>query len=190
MSVIVAIRQGGTIYMGADTQSTAVNIRAHGLHKDNLKIKKLANGVFSCACGRVVTLQTVYAILNNLPVLDEQGLLTKAHLVREVVPALCECMREAGFVNGRGEMDAEFILTYQDKGYVIFSNFSVYAIGETFSLGAGSCAAEYALKERVDLPVRERILLALRCSAATCDTVGAPFALVDTAKQEFEIVEA
>lgn len=187
MSVIVAIKDGDTIYMGADSQRTTQSGRVdRGFNESYLKINRMDNGILVGFCGSVTSKQIVMST-SNIFTLDKDGQLTKRHIVREIVPRLVELFDQIG--DDQGEMKVGIMLAYKDKLYTILADLSVRCITYGASIGAGSKFAWYALFGMKDLPVRERILNALKESARRTESVSGPYVLIDTQSNQYEVVD-
>jgi ATP-dependent protease HslVU (ClpYQ) peptidase subunit len=184
MSVIVAVKENGTIYMGADSQTTAGRLKFHNLNEIGYKVAKLPNGVLVGFCGRVASRQTILS-LKDVFTLDSQGQLTKKHIVKEIVPKIIDKIDRIGDKES-GAMDLSILLAYKDKLYRIKYNLEVISLNDYGTAGAGLYYVDYHLSLK-DIPVKDRIINALRESARRADTVDGPFVLIDTNKLEYEI---
>lgn len=187
MSVIVAVKENGVVYLGADTQTTAGAIKQKCLSESSFKIVKLKNGILLGICGKVSARQIILSD-SDLFTLDENGQLTKAQIVREIIPKLIDKMEQIGDKES-GDLDVSLLLAYKDKMYRISSGLNVVSLSEVARQGSGSDKVCYVLHGLKDLPVRERILKALVQSAKHTDSVGGPFVLIDTERLEYEIVD-
>jgi ATP-dependent protease HslVU (ClpYQ) peptidase subunit len=187
MSVVVAIKENGVIYMGADSQTTAGKRKHNYLNEMAYKVVKLDNGVLVGLCGRVAARQTILS-MKNVFTLDEQGELTKQHIVKEIVPKLVDKMEQIGDEES-GSMDVGIMLAYKDKLYRITAGLDVVHLNEIGSDGAGRDFVNYVLFEMKNLSVRERILMALEESAKREESVGGPCVLIDTKELEYEVVD-
>ena len=187
MSVIVAIKENGVIYMGADSQTTAGRRKYISLTEDSHKIVKLKNGMLVGFCGSVGARQTILA-MEDIFTLDEEGRLTKKHILRNITPKLVDKMEQIGDER-RGSMDVSILLAYKDQLYRISQGLNVLHLNEVGKSGSGADYADYPLWNRRDLPVRERILRSLISSAKRTESVCGPYVLIDTEKQEYEIVD-
>ena len=187
MSVIIAVKENGTIYMGADTQTTAGYRKSTMLNEMGFKVSKLDNGILVGFCGRVASKQTIMS-MQDMFTLDEQGKLTKRHIVKEIVPKLIDSMGEIGG-DEMGELEVTILLVYKDQMYKITSALDVIHLNEIGCLGAGKNYTYYALMKMKNLPLRERMLQALIHSAKHCESVCGPYVFIDTEKQEFEIID-
>ena len=187
MSVIVAVKENGVVYMGADSQTTAGRRKYSYLNETSFKVTRLDNGMLIGFCGGVSAKQAVMAI-DGLFTLNAQGELTKKHIVQEIVPKLVDKMEQIGDEES-GALKVSILLAHKDKLYRITANLDVISLNEYGRSGAGADYVNYALTERKDLPVRERILKALVESARRTESVSGPYVLIDTNKLEYEIVD-
>ena len=187
MSVIVAIKENGVVYMGADTQTTSVRRKRNGLNEAAFKIVRFENGMLVGFCGKVVAKQTIIS-MKNVFFLDEEGKLDKRHIVKEIVPKLIDNIGLIGDEKS-GTLNVSIMLAYKDKLYRITSNLDVLKLNEYGVIGSGLNYAHWCTIEKGDLSVRERILRALVASAKRTETVGGPYILIDTQKQEYEIID-
>lgn len=187
MSVIVAIKEDGVVYMGADSQTTAGKRKYTYLNETSFKITRLDNGILVGFCGRVAARQAILA-MKYVFTLNEEGSLTKKHIVQEIVPKLVDKMEQIGDEES-GALDVSILLAHKDKLYRISSDLDVVCLNECGKSGAGVDYVNYALFAMKDLPVRERILKALAESAKRTESVGGPYVLIDTQKLEYEIVD-
>jgi len=110
MSVIVAIKENGVIYMGADSQTTAGRRKRNNLNETAYKVARLDNGILVGFCGRVAAHQTILS-MKDVFTLDEQGELTKRHIVKEIVPKIVDKMEQIGDEES-GSIDVGIMLAY------------------------------------------------------------------------------
>lgn len=184
MSVIVAIKENGVVYMGADTQSTAGNAKQNFLNETAFKIVRLNNGMLIGFCGKVITRQAILAVKKTF-VLNQEGGLDKKHIVREIVPKLVEIAD----LEGVDTINGSLLLAYKDKLYEITSDFDVISLNECGNLGGGRDYTNWYLFGIKDLPVRERILKALTANARRTKSVSGPYILIDTLNRKYEIAD-
>lgn len=188
MSVIVAVKENGVVYMAADTQTTAGKNKFYGLNETAFKVARLKNGMLVGFCGRVAARQTILSSCDDYFTLNEQGGLDKKHIVNRIVPKLENKMEEIGDKE-YWRMDVSILLAYKDKLYKITDDLKVISVNEFIATGSGADYAFYVLSEMQDLSVRDRILKALTESANRTEAVGGPYALIDTENLEYEIVD-
>lgn len=187
MSVIVAVKENGVVYMGADSQTTTGKRQQHNLNQTAFKVHKMDNGVLVGFCGRVATSQTILSF-KDLFTLDTNGDLNKRHIVKEIVPKLVDKIELIGDENC-GEMDVSILIAYKDKLYKIKDSLDVVKLNEFAKSGSGGGFVSYTLIEEKHLPVRERIIKALVASARRSEAVSGPYVLIDTKNLEYEIVD-
>ena len=187
MSVIVAIKENGIIYMGADSQTTAGGRKYTHLNETAFKVVRMHSGILVGFCGRVAARQTILS-LQDVFSHDCKGLLTKEHIVKEIVPKLVDKMKQIGDEES-GALDVSILLAYKDKLYKITSGLDVLKLNNCGCSGAGALYANYYLFNNKDLPTKERILKALMASAKRTESVGGPYVLIDTKNLEYEIVD-
>ncbi|MBQ0099097.1 MAG: hypothetical protein KBS91_00920 [Firmicutes bacterium] len=189
MSVVVAICDGETVYMGCDTQTTTGEYKRNNLTEANCKISKLDNGILLGICGSVKAHQVLISNpeIFNLP---EDGILTRKHIVVNIIPKINEVLKDSlGDEKEEGQgLPVSIIIAYKDKCYCVRSSLKVIRITKFIADGAGGDYAFYNLSCEHEL-VRARLLKALRTSAVLCESVSKPFVLIDTKKLEYEIVE-
>ncbi|MGN0814957.1 MAG: hypothetical protein ACI4MH_06975 [Candidatus Coproplasma sp.] len=150
MSIIVAVKENGVVYMGADSQTTICDAKRNGLNRQSFKIKRLKNGMLVAFCGKVSARDTVLS-MEDLFVLDEHGGLTKKHIVNNVVPRLVEKMESIGDEDS-GEMNVEIWLAYKDKLYRIAGDLSVMRLNTCGRMGSGVSYGNLYLFGRKDCP--------------------------------------
>lgn len=182
MSVIVAKKENGVIYMGADSQTTVGNEK----YEADFKVRRMDNGILVGFCGSVFAKQGLLAE-ENVFTLDENGELTKKHIVQAIIPKLVDKMESIGDKE-HGAMDVSCLLAHKDKLYKIMSRLNVLKLNDYGTIGAGMCYVQYNLSMQ-GVPVREQLLTALVESAKHTDSVSGPYVFIDTQNQEYEIVD-
>lgn len=187
MSVIVAVKENGTIYMGADSQTTTGRRKRNGLNETAYKITRLENGMLVGFCGKVAAKQAILS-MEDVFVLDKEGGINKKHIVKEIVPKLVDKMQLIGDEDS-GALDVSILLAYKDKLYRITSGLDVLNLNECGRSGAGADFTNWYLFGEKNLSIRERILKALVASAKRTESVGGPYVLIDTQNQKFEVVD-
>ena len=65
MCVIVAIKESGVVYMGADTQTTTGRRKRNGLNETSFMITRLENGMLVGFCGKVAAKQAIGIIYTD-----------------------------------------------------------------------------------------------------------------------------
>ena len=187
MSVIVAVKENGVVYMGADSQTTAGRRKRNGLNETAFKIHRLKNGILVGFCGRVAATHEILS-MKDVFLLDEKGQLNKKHIVKQIVPKLVDKMKQIGDEES-GSLDVNILLAYKDNLYKITSGLDVLKLNNCGCSGAGALYTNYYLFDKKDLPIKERVLKALIASANRTESVGGPYVLIDTCNLEYEIVD-
>lgn len=185
MSVIVAVKENGVVYMGADTQTSTAVTKNNYANATRFKIRKLPNGILVGICG-VVRVSQLITENRDLFSLDENGNLTKTHIVRNIVPKIIDILSKDDRFEKDGTMSVVLLLAHKGRMFRINDDFAVYEAAEYVAIGAGRCYAAYPLSDKTKA-VRERILGALCESDRRIDSVSAPFVLTDTKNAEFEV---
>ena len=187
MSVIVAVKENDVVYMGADSQTSIGGNKIHVLNESGFKIVIQENGVLVGMCGDVGGHNAV-TTQKNFVSLDENGSLTKKHIVNEIIPKLLNPNLKI-YNEKKQDLSISLIIAFRDKLYKIMSNLTVIRCNTYTSSGSGKNYTRYDMYAHSDLPVKERIVKALRSSANRDSSVGAPFVLIDSKNLEYEIVE-
>lgn len=189
MSVVVAVKENGVVYMGADSQITIERDKEikHTLNDSSFKIRKLNNGILVGHCGDVQSAERIFSNQDILT-LDENGMLTKKHIVTNIVPKLLEIIDEIGDKK-KGIIDVTLILAYKESLYKIDDDLVTYKYNNYVKSGTGGAFVDYPLYLYRDLPIKERIVKALQESARRDLYVSAPFVLINTKEQKYEIVD-
>lgn len=191
MSLVVAYKRNGTVYMGADTQSTGDTEIERVLNESGFKISRLPSGMLVGFCGRVKGHQRVMAHKQLFDVPDGETF-DKRYIVKNVIPRLAALMKEISDDNEarNASPSVKVIIAFKDKMWLIGSKYRVYECDSYVATGAGSEYARYPLStidESAD--VNEGLLKALRAGAHFDSTVSAPYILIDTRDREYRIAE-
>ena len=194
MSLVIAAKKGGAVYFGADTQTTygkGAERRAY-TGKENLKVMRLPNGMILGRVGRVHSLQYVWAHPEWFT-LPADGVLTKRHIVMEIVPQIYRCYRDNELFEEDGKeaplsTGDLYLLAHRDKLFMINDRLGVTVIETHVAIGAGEDFVYYGLENMNDGgSVQTEIKKLLRLGVTCCPSVGAPFAFVDTLTGKIKI---
>lgn len=118
MSIILAVKESGVVYMGADTQTTRGDTKDFFLNEVGYKITKTPNGELVGVCGKETVKQTLLS-RRGLFSTDEDGRLMKKHIVTEIVLQTINLLREGGWLTRDGTIDASILLAHKDAIYKI-----------------------------------------------------------------------
>lgn len=195
MSVVVAIKKDGVIYMGSDSQVTKGGTRTTLSNPNNYKIWKV-NGTDNCIMGGVGTLRDMNIIRTSYDLVSEMADIKRdvdfGYVVRCLVP---DMMRELGKYEvlikdseGIKIMDSEYLFAYHDKLFSIGTYGSVIEIDDFCAIGSGASEAIGSLLSTIDEkdPVK-RIQDAIKSSAAHDIYVDYPIVITDTESTEFKV---
>ena len=143
MSVIVAIKENGVVYMGADSQTSAGKTKEHRLNETGFKVTRLENGMLVGFCGRVAVRQAILSIASEVFTLNESGKLDKAHIVKEIIPKFAKYLNSEGDEEN-GTLGVSVLLAHKDELYQITTDLDVLHLNEYSASGAGKMYAFYA----------------------------------------------
>lgn len=194
MSLVVAYKKDGIVYMGADTQVTSGNgsEKVYCLNRDSLKIKLMPSGILMGRSGKVNVLQHIWAHPEWFTV-PEDGVLTKRHVVNNIVPKIYHHFTEHNLFENDGKEDplnAEIalLLAHKDKLFRITSRLGVTQIEHCVAIGSGTDFVLYGLERPGDTPIPEHLKKMLALSAECCPSVGGISVLADTATNKIKIM--
>lgn len=195
MSLVIAYKKEGVVYVGADTQTTSGNDeKVTVLANGSTKLIRLPNGILLGAVGHVYTKQHIWANAEEWFTLPEDGVLTKKHVVTHVVPQMFAYFRENDLFGNEDkrtppDSGSHLLVAHKDKLFDITNDFSVSVIESFAAIGAGEGFVQYGM-EHIDpeAPIPKQLLALLRIGASCNSTISAPFLLGDTATKKFKIV--
>ena len=168
MSVVVAIKQDGVVYMGCDSQVTKGSTRVSLKNPNNYKIWNV-RGVDHCIMGHVglVREANVVRLIDGLIGGYDQYLgIDYPFIVKRVVPNVVSELKRAGYLKDDQffeRMESSYLFAYEDQ-----------AIGSLLSTEGQS--------------PRSRIIKAIKASVASDIYVNYPIIITDTRTGEFEVI--
>ena len=188
MSLVVAVKDGDKVYMGADTQTTFGGniIRRQKLKEGCLKITKMPNSVLLGHVGKLNCAQRLCTQADWFENLPEEGL-TKKFLVQEIVPKFEKNIKAVNGLDKNGGAGCTYIVVWKDRIFLIEKDFSVLEIADCVAIGTPDYA--YYSLLRPECSARERLLLALEVASTFSTNVSAPYVLTDSENLTFEFVE-
>lgn len=194
MSVVVAIKHDNKIYVGADSQVTKGGTRSTLQNPNNYKIWKV-KGVDNCIMGHVGVIRdaNIVRLIDNLVTEYEQfkDVVDYEFVVKKVVPTIFEELKMYGYMKNDKYIDAidsKFLFAYKDKLYTIFNDGCVIEVDDCIAIGSGSCEAIGSLLSTDNENPKERIIKAIKTSAACDIYVDYPIILTDTQDTKFDII--
>ena len=195
MSVVVAIKKDGVIYMGADSQVTKGGSRTTLSNPNNYKIWALRD-LDHAVMGSVGTLRAANIMKVADGIIPEivalRGDVNFRFVVKQLVPRMMDelaCYKQLSKTeDGIPYMDASFLFAYKDRLFSIDSFGSVIEVDDFCAIGSGASEARGSLIStvNVDDPIK-RIQDAIKSSAAHDIYVDYPIVITDTASTEFKV---
>ena len=195
MSVVVAIKKDGIIYMGADSQVSCGGTRSTLSNPNNYKIWAMSD-IDNCLMGSVGTLRAnnVIKVANDLipEIVDIKDAVDFRFVVRHFVPRLMDELDEYNILlkdkYDSPNMETDFLFAYHDRLYSISRYGSVIEVDDFCAIGSGSCEAHGSLLSsvKIDDPV-ERIKMAIKASAAHDIYVDYPIVTSNTKDTEYKV---
>ena len=194
MSVVVAIKENGRVYLGADSQVTYGGSRKSLSNPNNYKIWKLRD-TDNCLFGSVGRCRdaNVIRILKN--VITELDVLHNSidfeWVVSTLVPRLFGELGQYSLLETEGgtHMNSSFLFAYKDQLYEISNDGCVIEVDDFDAIGSGASQAVGSLLTTVGKSPTSRIISAIKASAANDIYVDYPIVLSDTESTEFTVIE-
>ena len=195
MSVVVAIKKDGVIYMGADSQVSRGGTRTTLSNPNNYKIWPLCDAE-NCLMGSVGMLRVnnIIKVADELipEIVDIKNAVNFKFVVKHLVPRM---MRELDdynlLVKDRDDtltMEAEFLFAYHDRLYSIDRYGCVIEIDDFCAIGSGSSEALGSLiSTDGEEDTIERIKKAIKASAAHDIHVNYPIVISNTEDTNFDV---
>ena len=195
MSVVVAIKKDGVVYLGSDSQVTRGGTRTSLTNPNNFKIWKV-KGVDNCLMGHVGLLRDacVIRVMENLVreidvIHDEVNF---EYVVTRVVPKIIEELKFYNYLESEGkfkDMESRYLFAFEDKLFVIGFDGSVIEVDDYIAIGSGECESIGSLltTNNNDDP-ETRIIKAIKASAAHDIYVDYPIILSNTKDLEFKVI--
>lgn len=195
MSVVVAIKEDGKIYMGADSQVTKGGSRTTLKNKNNYKIWQV-DGVDNCLMGHVGNVRDANIVRLMSGLVDDydefRDRINYRFVVKYIVPEIIKELRDAHFLKLDGEylecLDSSFLFAYKDRLFYISTDATVMEIDDYVAIGSGSQEALGSLLSTEGQNPKKRIVKAIKASAANDIYVDYPIILSDTEECEFEVI--
>jgi len=193
MSLIIAIKSGDTIFLGADTQSSTDTLKVNHLNEERFKLKKMPQDFIVGSVGLVIGGQTL-AFHPEWFELPKSRLCDKRYIVENIINPFFKTLevhnydlKESAF--GVKDLPGSFVIARQDKLFEIKASGSVIEVADCIAIGSGSEYAIPALRSALSVSSKERILLGLRIASKFDQAVSPPFILINTKTLEYEIVK-
>lgn len=144
MSVVVAIKDGNRVYMGADSQSTKGSTRITLRNPNNFKIWKVLDSN-NCLMASVGASRDANVIRLVQGIVDEYDEFAKRvnyrFVVKYIVPNIVRELKRAGFIKDENyieHINSAFLFAYKDKAFLIDSDLCVLEIDDYVAIGSGA----------------------------------------------------
>jgi ATP-dependent protease HslVU (ClpYQ) peptidase subunit len=195
MSVVVAIKKDGKVYIGADSQTTRGSTRSSLTNPNNYKIWKV-NGCGHTLMAHVGRLRDacVVRVMSDLvrEIDDIHDVIDYEYVVDRIFPMIVRELMDRKYIDISevfDGLDSRFIFAHRDKLFLIGSDGSVLEIDDCVAIGSGESEAIGSLitTEKEQNPVT-RIVKAIKSSAAHDIYVDYPIIITDTESMEFNII--
>jgi len=173
MTIVVALKHEGDIYMGCDSAGTR-GISEIRVRKDpKVAVRKgyITGFTDSFRMGQLLQYELDYP--------DPPKTAHFKFMVKKVIPAVRECFGNHGFTSVRNqnkESGGEFLIGFSGSLYHIFSDFQVAEM--TLDYTACGCGDHYALGSLAsteDMKPRERVLKALKVAGEFSNGIRPPY---------------
>ena len=194
MSVVVAIKEGKKVYIGADSQSTKGNTRITLKNPNNFKIWKVidSNNCLMASVGMMRDANVIRLVPSIVDSYDEYAKrVNYKFVVKFIVPNLVKELKKAGFVKDENYIEcinSAFLFAYKDKVFLIDYDLCVLEINDYVAIGSGASEAIGCLLSTEGEDPRTRIIKAIKASAANDIYVDYPIVISDTETTRFEII--
>lgn len=194
MSVVVAIKEGKKVYMGADSQSTLGNTRITLRNPNNFKIWKVidSNNTLMACVGAKRDANVIRLVPGIVDEYDEfSKRVNYKFVVKYIVPNIVRELKKAGFIKDENYIEcinSAFLFAYKDKLFFINNDLCVLEINDYVAIGSGSPEAIGSLLSTEGEDPKTRIVKASKASAANDIYVDYPIILTDTETTKFDVI--
>lgn len=195
MSVIVAIKKDGVIYIGADSQVTKGGTRMTLSNPNNYKIWTVG-GIDNSLMGCVGSLRAanIMKVADGLvpEMVDLKNKVDFRFVVKRLVPCMMDELESYGQLNKKDNgapcMESSYLFAYKDRLYSIDTYGSVIEVDDFCAIGSGASEAMGSLFStvKIDDPIK-RIQDAIKSSATRDIYVDYPIVISNTADTEFKV---
>ena len=191
MSIVLACKKDGVIYLASDTRDIFGEKKVSRLSPSTYKIVPLEGGLILSLAGERKT-EDVIKAYSEIFTLNDEGKLTKEHIVKKIVPELIGALKEQEVYETPEDdlpyMKAQIMLVHEGELFEICSNFMVIKYESFLAIGHSSHALGAILNmEEYETP-NECLISALDITATYNQDVMRPYVLIDTSKKTFSIV--
>lgn len=196
MSVVVAIKQEGKVFIGADSQVTKGGTRQTLNNPNNYKIWKV-RGADHCLMAHVGAVRDANVIRIMRGLVDELTILRDEvdfeYMVAQIVPTILDQLRRYRYIGDSSSeafsaMESDFLFAYKDRLFLINRDGCVIEVDDCIAIGSGSPEAIGSVLSTDSASPEERIIKAIRATAAADIYVDYPIILTDTQETKFTVI--
>lgn len=195
MSVVVAIKDKDTVWVGCDSQVTTGNTK--GTLKLNKKIWKPEKEE-SIVMGVVGSVRDLDILSTEEDWIEEitkmKDELNYKYIVRKIVPKIFKTLGNFGRLKidkGIESIESNVTFAYKDKLFKIYDDGSVLESDDIIADGSGYrlCLGSWnSLKDR-DIPIKDKLVQVIKAACESDLYVNYPIVLMNTKTEEVEIIE-
>ena len=112
-------------------------------------------------------------------------------MIKKIVPDIVDELKSYGNIKDEkfvDYLDSSFVFAFQDQLYLINKDKAVIEIDDYVAVGSGEDQAIGSLLSTDGLEPKERIVRAIKASAAADIYVDYPIIITDTENTEFEVI--
>ena len=192
MSLTVALKHDGVIYMGSDSLAYRRGVKSYLTNKNSYRIfpVKGCDNMLMSLDGRILEHNVARCSYLVPEIISIKGGIDFEFMVNEFIPHLFEIFDDRNLLSkqdGQVHCESDMIVAFSDKLFGVFTDGAVIeyddftAIGEGIEEALGSLVTTCNIEDPV-----ERVLLALRAGLRNKTRVAYPLIISNTATCEFE----
>ena len=194
MSVVVAIKENDRVYIGCDSQATQGGSRTTLKNPNNYKVWNVlpVNNCLMASVGNVrdaCVIRTMTDLVSDYDIFKD--CIDFDYVVNNIVPHIIYRLKEVKYLNDEPVFEgfeSVFLFAYKDKLFHITNDGSVIEIEDFVAIGSGKNEAIGSLLSTDGLKPEERIIKAIKASAASDIYVDYPIIITNTVDQRFDII--
>lgn len=195
MSVVVAIKHEGKVYIGSDSQVTKGGTRSTLKNPNNYKIWKV-DGCDHCLMAHVGNVRDANIVRLMTGVVDDYdeycNRVNYRFVVKYLVPEIIKNLKDAHFLKMNDDyldsMESSFLFAYKDQLYLINTDGCVLEIDDYVAIGSGAQEAIGSLLSTDKEKPITRVIKAIKSSAASDIYVDYPIVVTDTKSTSFRVI--
>ena len=194
MSVVVAIKENGRVYVGSDSQMTCGSSKVTLSNPSNYKIWNVENTdtALMAGVGSAREICAIKAYENLIDKVDyKKGYVDYDILIDEVEPLIREILIDHKYLNPTNpykDIESRYLFAINDEMYTIEKG-AVYAHEGYVVLGSGSSESMGSLASMDDkISPKERIIKAIKATSLNDLYVDYPIIITDTISRKYDVV--